>query len=147
MFAILTRLPLIKKDKIAIYLVIGGLILIILAAWKNALLPLKLYPVLVNIGMLLLFGLSLVHPPSVIERFARIHEPSLPDAVVRYARRVTQVWCVFFVLNGTIAMITSLYASDEVWVLYNGVIAYILMGVIFAIEYLFRLKFRRIHNV
>ena len=128
-------------------LIIGGLILVILTAWKNALLPLKLYPVLVNMIMLLIFGLSLVYPPSIIERFARIHEPSLSDAVVGYAKRVTQVWCVFFVLNGTIAMITSLYASDEVWALYNGVLAYILMGVLFAIEYLCRLRFKRIHNV
>jgi len=97
--------------------------------------------------MLLLFGLSLVYPPSIIERFARIREPSLPDAVIQYTKRVTQVWCVFFVVNGTIALVTSLYASDEVWTLYNGLIAYILMGVLFAAEYLFRLRFKRIHNV
>ena len=44
----------------------------------TVLLPLKLYPVLVNAALLGVFAYSLISPPSMIERFARIREPDLP---------------------------------------------------------------------
>jgi uncharacterized membrane protein len=91
--------------------------------------------------MLLLFGLSLKFPPSMIERFARLREPNLPLAGVHYTRRVTQVWCAFFVANGTVAVWTALYASRDVWAIYNGLIAYLLMGALFAGEWLLRRRF------
>ena len=114
--------------------------------WTNAILPLKLYPVVVNLGMLALFGLSLIFPPTIIERIARIREPLLSSAGVQYTKRVTQVWCAFFIVNGTIAWITVFYASDEIWSLYNGLIAYVLMGLLFGIEYLCRRRFKRIND-
>ncbi|KGM54223.1 membrane protein [Lysobacter daejeonensis GH1-9] len=113
----------------------------LLAAWatlSNAALPLKLYPALVNGVLLLVFGLSLRFGPPVAERLARLHEPDLPPAAVAYTRRVTQVWCGFFVFNGTVALVTALWASERVWVLYNGLIAYGLIGALFAVEWLVR---------
>ena len=70
--------------------------------------------------MLLLFGLSLLYPPSMAERFARLREPDLPPAGVRYTRQLTQIWCVFFVANGAAAIVTAFYASREIWAWYNG---------------------------
>lgn len=102
---------------------------------------LRLYPAAVNLGMLLLFGLSLRYPPSMVERIARMREPNLPKAVVRYTRRVTLVWCAFFVANGTLAAYTALYSSRGLWALYNGLIAYLLMGALFVSEWLFRRHF------
>ncbi len=113
----------------------------ILAAWSmlaNAALPLKLYPVLVNVLLLTLFGLSLRFGPPLIERLARLKEPDLPPRAVAYTRRVTQVWCGFFFINGSIALATALWASDEVWALYNGLIAYVLIGSLMAGEWLVR---------
>jgi uncharacterized membrane protein len=110
-------------------------------------LPLKLYPVLVNGALLAAFGYSLVSPPSMVERFARLSEPDLPPAAIGYTRRVTQVWCVFFVFNGAIALGTALWASQDVWALYTGVIAYVLMATLFGVEYLVRLRFKRLHHV
>lgn len=103
---------------------------------------LKSYPVIVNIVMLGLFSVSLWRPPSMIERFARLHEPDLPATGVAYTRKVTVVWCCFFVFNGAVATAT-LFASDKVWALYNGLIAYLLMGVLLAGEYLVRQRVRR----
>ncbi|MBV2209033.1 MAG: hypothetical protein KUL77_05680 [Thermomonas sp.] len=121
-----------------------------LACWAllgNAALPLKLYPVLVNIGLLLLFGLSLRFGPPLVERLARLREPELPQEAVAYTRRVTQVWCGFFVLNGGIALVTALWASEQVWALYNGLIAYALIGALFAGEWLLRQRLRaRLHG-
>jgi uncharacterized membrane protein len=125
----------------------GALLLAALAIWNNALLPLKLYPVLVNLGMLAVFGYSLHAPPSVIERMARLSDPALPAYAVAYTRRVTQVWCGFFVVNGTLALLTAIWASAAVWSLYNGVLAYILMGCLFAGEYLVRIVVRRRHRL
>jgi uncharacterized membrane protein len=104
----------------------------------NADLAMRSYPVLMNAAMLMIFACSLLRPPTVIERLARLVEPELPDSGVRYTRTVTWVWCWFFVLNGAVAMWTVLYASLEVWALYNGFIAYILMGLLFAGEFAVR---------
>lgn len=138
-----SRWRLIKKDKAAAVLVFGALLIIGITFWSNTMLPLKLYPVIVNVGMLLLFGLSLFFPPTVVERIARIKEPNLSDVGVKYTRCVTQVWCVFFVFNGTIAFLTACFMSHIIWSLYNGLIAYILMGLLFGIEYLCRLRFKK----
>jgi uncharacterized membrane protein len=106
-------------------------------------LPLKLYPVAVNCALLAVFCLSLYRGPPVIERLARISEPQLTPAGVAYTRRVTQVWAAFFALNGGISLVTALWASDVVWTLYNGAIAYVLIGALFAGEYLVRRRLRR----
>ena len=95
---------------------------------------LLLYPATVNAGMLLLFFVSLVQPPTMIERIARLRDPDLAPAGVRYTRRLTLVWCNFFFLNGSVAAYTALAASREIWVLYNGLVAYVLMGTLLAGE-------------
>ena len=100
---------------------------------------LKFYPALVNLGFLLLFGASLLSPPSFVERIARLRDPLLPDAAVAYTTRVTWAWTIFFAVNGSIAAITALWASDEVWMLYNGLIAYLLIGLLAGGEWLLRL--------
>ena len=124
----------------------GTMLLVILAIWFNALLPLKFYPVFVNAALLSAFIYSLIVPPSMVERFARLREPELPVSAMYYTRRVTQIWCVFFAINGTIALITALWASAALWTLYNGFIAYLLMGLLFTGEYLVRWRFRLRHH-
>lgn len=101
-------------------------------------LPLKLYPVVVNATLLGVFGASLWRGPPVVERLARLSEPDLPPAGVRYTRRVTQVWCGFFVLNGGLALHSALYWSSAAWALYNGLIAYLLIGALLGGEWLLR---------
>jgi len=97
-----------------------------------------LYPVAISGLMLVLFATSLVRPPSLVERLARLRQPNLPREGVAYCHRVTLVWCGFFVVNGTIAAWTVFAASREVWVLYNGLVSYLLMGTLFAGEWLYR---------
>lgn len=116
----------------------GAALLAALATAFNQALPLKLYPALVNAVMLVVFATSLVFPPSAVERIARLTDPDLPPAGVAYTRRVTQVWCGFFVFNGLLALATALWASDRAWALYNGLVAYVLMGALFGGEWLVR---------
>jgi uncharacterized membrane protein len=113
---------------------------------SNQLLPLKLYPVLVSGVLLVLFGISLIHPPSMVERLARLREPDLPPAAIRYTRRVTAVWCIFFILNGAIALATALFASTKIWTFYNGLLSYLLMGALMAGEWLVRQRVRAQHH-
>ena len=96
------------------------------------------YPVLVNLIMLAVFGGSLFAKQTVIERLARLQQPELPERAVRYTRRVTQVWCVFFIANGAVAALLALLGRYDWWAVYTGVIAYVLMGILFAGEWLYR---------
>jgi uncharacterized membrane protein len=122
------------------------LVLAAFTAWTGSPLPMKLYPASMNAAMLAAFGFTLIQPPSMAERFARLREPHLPPEGIIYTRRVTIVWCCFFLLNGSIALITAFWAPAKIWALYNGLIAYILIGLLFAGEYLVRLRFKaRLH--
>lgn len=143
----LVRLPMLKMYSTWRWWLVVVLLLAALAIGWNILLPLQLYPVLVSATMLCLFGYSLAFPPTIIERLVRIREPNLPPRAVIYTRRVTQVWCGFFAVNGCIALITVLWGSAKVWTLYNGVIAYVLMGLLFAGEYGVRFYFKRQQHV
>ncbi|HEY0062569.1 MAG TPA: hypothetical protein VGC21_10635 [Telluria sp.] len=147
LLAACARLPAMKVSPAARWSGAGALLLVAGAVWSNALLPLKLYPVLVNLVFLAAFGWSLTTPQSMVERMARLTEPDLPPSGVAYTRTVTKVWCGFFVVNGAIALGTALWATDAQWSLYNGVIAYLLMGVLFAGEYVVRLRVRRANHV
>ena len=62
---------------------------------------------------------------------------------MEYTRTVTKVWLGFFVFNGAVALATALWASDAVWALYNGLIAYCLIGILGGAEWLVRRRVRR----
>jgi uncharacterized membrane protein len=111
---------------------LGGAALI----WRNSL-PLLYYPLLVNAFFLFLFAISLKQKQTLIERLARRLDPNLPESGVRYTRQVTKAWCLFFIANGAISL-WSIGAGEAVWALYNGGIAYVLMGLMFAGEWLIR---------
>lgn len=134
-----------SNDEKRLTLVIGLGLCLIVGIWGYQS-GLKFYPVMVNLSLLAAFGSTLLYPPSMIERFARLTEPDLPDQAIAYTRKVTQVWCVFFIVNGTLAAITALWGSDTQWLLYNGVIAYVLMGVLGGVEWLVRQRVKRQHS-
>ncbi len=107
----------------------------------SALLP--WYPVLISLALLGLFAGSLCSGMSIIERLARLSEPDLPPAAVRYTRQVTWVWVGFFIFNAGIAGGLALWAPLSWWTLYTGLIAYLLMGLLFAGEWLVRQRVRK----
>lgn len=113
-------------------------LLIILIVIFNSLDALKLYPVLVNITLLLIFGSSIFFPPTAIERLARIKDPDLSQEGIDYTRTITKLWCIFFIFNASIAFYSAIFASIEIWTLYNGFISYILMACLFFGEIIYR---------
>jgi len=131
-------------DRSERYMVIATLtgVTFIVLIWGEQL-GLKFYPVMMNLGFLVLFASSLFSPISFVERLARIRDPDLSPQAVIYTRKVTWVWSGFFLINGTIAAFTALWTTDAVWMLYNGMIAYLLMGTLAAGEWLFRQRVLR----
>ncbi|MEI6895106.1 MAG: hypothetical protein V5789_10870 [Colwellia sp.] len=104
------------------------------------------YPVIINSALALIFSYSLVNPPPIIERLARLTQADLPPHAVKYTRTVTKVWLVFFILNGLVSTYTVLFTNLQTWTLYNGLIAYVLMGLLFASEYLVRLRVQKLND-
>ena len=98
-------------------------------------------PVFVNLSLLGVFVSSLQTNTSIIERFARMQVDDLSTEEQRYCRQVTRIWCVFFVVNGGIALILAIFSSVFWWSLYTGVLSYLLIGLLFSVEYTYR-KYR-----
>lgn len=120
----------------------AGIVLTVLALMFKNSTWFTYYPVIVNIVMLIIFAQSLWQKESMVERFARIQEPELPDYAVSYTRSVTKVWCLFFVVNGGIALATT-FMSLQTWTLYNGLLSYLFAGTLFALEFIVRMIIKR----
>lgn len=141
-FATQIKRPTLRWALIALLLGVAGLLW-----WSNNELLLKLLPSAINLAMAAYFLHTLMHPPTLPARVAAYDFPEgLPPIVVTYTSWVTRIWVGFFVMNAVIAAITALFASRELWALYNGVIAYLVMGTLFAGEFVYRnLIFRKKH--
>lgn len=133
------------KTKAAHYWLIGGGLIVFITYLSNNDALLLWYPAMVCLAFLVYFVKSLYQPQSAIEQLARLHKPDLPSFAVQYTRKVTIVWAAFFFVNGTLSIITVLYGDDKIWALYNGLIAYILMALLFSIEWLYRQHHHKKH--
>jgi len=98
-------------------------------------------PVLINAALLIAFGSTLRGGTPLVERFARMQVEDLSPKEVRYCRSVTVLWSGFFVVNGLSAGLLAWLAPVSWWALYTGVIAYVLVGLLGAGEYVVR-KYR-----
>ena len=116
--------------------------LLISAAWNDPV-SLRATPALVSFALLIAFAYSLTRSESIIEGYARVVAGDLPEEERLYCRKVTLVWCVFF-LNGCAALWLAMAGTLGQWALYTGGIAYVMMGILFTSEYLYRYwRFRR----
>lgn len=118
------------------FVAIPCVLLLLLAL--HPILAVQAYPPLVSLTLAAAFAWSLRHPPSAIERLARLTRPDLPPEGVAYTRTVTKVWIAFFLVNATIATVCALWFSVAVWALWTGFISYLAIGALFAGEVLFR---------
>lgn len=124
--------------KARLFFLCTAILLLIAMLFQQAERALLFYPVWISTGLLLLFSWSLWYPPTVIERLAVLMEGPLDHKGITYTRKVTQVWCVFFLINGAIACFTALWGNWDLWLLYNGGISYGLMGLLMLIEWRIR---------
>jgi uncharacterized membrane protein len=106
---------------------------------------LLLLPSATQFGFALAFARTLGSGQTpLIEHFARMQKPWLPEEEVGYCRRLTVVWAVALVLAGLFGLVLSVYATPGVWALWSGVGCYAFVGTLFGVEWLFRqMRFRR----
>jgi len=116
---------------------IAGVVVVVLAA-RSPVVGLKAYPILVSLVFAAAFAHSLWWPPTIIEQIARFRQPELPLEVNSYLRKVTIAWLMFFIINAAISAATAASGSLRLWTLYNGLISYMAMGVMFATEFVVR---------
>jgi uncharacterized membrane protein len=105
-----------------------------LAAWLDDPLLLLFVPALVSLGLLFAFARTLWRGPPLIETVARLSVGELSAAEVRYCRSVTAVWCAFFTANALAAAGLAWSGSFAAWALWTGALAYVAVGVLFAVE-------------
>lgn len=108
-------------------------------------LAIKLYPVVINWVMSLSFALSLWSEQTLIEsmaaRFTDLNQE--PPEARRYMRKLTVVWAILLAANGLVAGYTACCTSDATWALYNGFLAYLVMGTVMLVELIVRYFFKR----
>lgn len=110
-----------------------------------------LYPVLADFAFLVIWVTSFFFPPPFAYYFIDVIDKTIKNVVPKhrfdvYCFRATLVWCFYFVFDGIIAGVTVIiYAhSPNVWYWYNALITYIIMGLIFAGEYIIlKLKLKK----
>ncbi|MGA9721184.1 MAG: hypothetical protein WBQ86_01910 [Candidatus Binatus sp.] len=126
-----------KNGRESLPYLIAAVIVIGLAA-RSPVVGLKAYPVLLSLGFGAVFAHSLLWPPTIVERIARLTHPELPLEANSYLRKVTIAWLIFFIVNAAISAATAASGSLRLWTLYNGLISYLAMGVMFATEFVVR---------
>ncbi len=74
----------------------------------------------------------------LITRIAVAVRGGLPDRTVRYSRKLTKAWVVFFLLVSVEALALAIWAPLEVWSLFTNVLNYVFIITFFVLEYVYR---------
>jgi uncharacterized membrane protein len=92
------------------------------------------------------FGLAFLRSLSgtpLIEHFARMVKPELSPAQLAHCRGWTKIWGIYLIVLAGIGLGLARWAALSVWTVYVGVLSYVLIGALFAVEYLIRkIRFR-----
>ncbi len=125
------------KIKIFKALVAIGLLL---GAYYLQTITAKVMPVLIQLMLMYFFGRTLLKGkgPSFIESFVRLEFPEFPPGVSEYCRQLTVLWTAFFAFNALACIALAIWGTDFWWTLYNGVIIYVMIGVLITGEYIYR---------
>lgn len=98
-----------------------------------------------NVGTNMLLGLAFGHTlvggrRPLISRLAEIIRGPLPPAVARYTRQATLAWTLFFVVMALVSTVLFLLAPITTWSLFANILSWPLVGGMFIMEYLVRLR-------
>lgn len=101
---------------------------------------LKIYPAMASIVFFIIMGTSIFIPPNLVYTMVNLFDKDLKINVdagyyARYCHRCAIAWCLFFIVDAVISLITSFKASDLIWAIYNSGITYIIMALIFVVQY------------
>ena len=121
------------KNKVILFI---GTLLCILAICFNQMLFLKIYPVFMNSMIAFVFLISLGKKPLITQIAQRMGTKMTPS-VQKYTYKATLAWGAFMAINTAVSLIT-VFLSNNLWALYNGLISYILIAIMMAAEYTIR---------
>lgn len=103
---------------------------------------LYLMPLLINAGLALYFGQSLLPDKTpIITQYAIYFRGELDPKAVIYTRRVTRVWVLFFIFLAVESLLLALFASIEIWSLFVNILNYLFIALLFAAEYYIRIHY------
>lgn len=107
------------------------------AAVSGSAFALRITPLCVSLTFIAQFAASLKGAP-LIERFARLARPALPPEHAAYCRRLTEIWTAVLALNSLLLLGAAFIEDEAIWTLVVGPMSYGMLGLVFAIEYLYR---------
>jgi len=96
--------------------------------------PIILNSLICMVFLSTLFGKS----EPLIGRFATVIRHKVADNVLVYCRWVTWAWAIFFFLLAIASAVLAAKASIEVWSWFSNVVAFILIGIMFILEFAVR---------
>ncbi len=95
-------------------------------------------PAFIPAGLMLVFYDTLKTVP-LIERFARLDFPDgVPPELAHHCRQATWAWVLLFAFHIATCLGLSLWGKTLAWTLYNGLIIYLLIGLLIVGEHVWR---------
>jgi uncharacterized membrane protein len=94
-----------------------------------------------NVMLAAVFGVTLARGRQPLcTRFAEVVHGDITAEVARYTRHVTLAWTLFFLAVSLASTLLFLFASIEVWSIFANFLSFPLILLMFAVEYLVRLR-------
>ncbi len=133
-----------KRARFGWVLLLSGVGLLVCQAYypPAAQVMLFLPPILINLLLCSLFARTLgADATPLISTFARaVHGHELDEVAQHYTRAVTQLWVGLFMLLALVSLLLALFAPLEIWSLFTNLISYILVLLLFIVEYQVRIR-------
>jgi uncharacterized membrane protein len=130
---------------------LAGVAAVALAWWSTPAWLLFAAPAAINLAFGGHFGRTLFDGREpLIARYARREHgaEALPGDLGRYARRLTWLWTLWFLAAAVASIVLAATAPLAIWSAFANVACYVVVGVLFVGEYLYRrVRFRHYAHV
>ncbi len=129
-----------NKDKLSlISFVFFGILIAIRLVFRgeNVAILQFFYPTIINVAFLAFFAMSL-KGEAIITKIAKMQNPALDTNGVAYTRKLTKIWCALFAFNALVGFALAFVEDKIYWSVFCGIVAYCLVGALFAVELLYR---------
>lgn len=135
-----------EGTRIVLYQAIAMAAIVGIAAASSSPFALRVAPFMISLTFITTFGMSMKTVP-IIERFARLADPSLSEAEVRYCQKLTKIWMGVLVANSVLVFSAAFVEDKILWTILVGPVSYALLGSAFVVEYPYRKwRFRKFNR-
>ena len=124
-------------------LLAGGVVAYLLGVGRYLL---YLPPIILPLLLWAVFARSLrADRTPLVTAIALAVRGSLSQALLRYTRGVTAMWCGFFLVLALWSALLAAFASPALWSLFTNLLNYLLIAVLFVAEFVYRqYRFREV---